>query len=89
MSFLKMCVNSIPQKEFWLLLEKFRKSYSPQQVIRSSKFYDAIMKENRLVLKFSNHIHQLASTLKSMSADIPENEMAMGLLNGLPDCINA
>ena len=41
------------------------------------------------VFKFANRIHQLASTLKSMNVITSESEMAMALLNGLPDEYNA
>ena len=41
------------------------------------------------VLQFSNRIRQISSTLKSMKFMIPESEMAMALVNGLPDDYNA
>lgn len=49
------------------------------------KFYTATKSEEETVLQFSNRIRQLASTLKSMNVTIEDNEMAMALLNGLPD----
>ena len=49
------------------------------------KFYTAVMKGNESVLKFKNRIRQLAASLKAMNVDIPKCEMAMALLNGLPE----
>ena len=49
------------------------------------RFYTASLQANESILKFSNRIRQLAASLKSMNVDIPEEEMAMALLNGLPD----
>lgn len=49
------------------------------------KFYTAALSENEPILKFSNRIRQLASTLKNMNVAITESEMAMAFLNGLPD----
>ncbi len=47
------------------------------------------MLENESVLQFANRIPQLAATLKSMKVSISESEMAMALLNGLPEEYNA
>ncbi len=47
------------------------------------------MEENESVLKFANRIRQLAASLKAMNVDIPQSEMAMALLNGLPQEYNA
>ena len=52
------------------------------------KFYTATKEEGETVLKFANRIRQLASTLKSMSVVIDESEMAMALLNGLPEAFD-
>eukprot|EP00171_Calliarthron_tuberculosum_P023309 IDg23309t1 len=49
------------------------------------KFYTATMKDGERVLEFSARIRQLASTLKSMGVTVDNNEMAMALLNGLPE----
>ena len=49
------------------------------------KFYTAVKNETESILKFSNRIRQLSSSLKSMNVIISESEMAMALLNGLPD----
>ena len=43
------------------------------------------MNNDESVLQFANRIRQLANTLKSMNVVISESEMAMALLNGLPE----
>ena len=43
------------------------------------------MNVDKSVPKFANRIRQLAATLKSMNVSISESEMAMALLNGLPE----
>ena len=53
------------------------------------KFYTATMGTEESVLQFANRIRQLAATLKSMNVIISESEMAMALLNGLPEEYNA
>ena len=53
------------------------------------KFYTATMGSQEIVLQNSNRIRQLAATLKSMNVEISESEMAMALLNGLPEEYNA
>ena len=53
------------------------------------RFYTATMSPDESVLQFSNSIHQLFSTLQSMNAMIYESEMAMALLNRLPEEYNA
>ena len=53
------------------------------------KFYTATMGSQEAVLQFSNRIRQLSATLKSMNVEISNSEMAMALLNGLPEEHNA
>ncbi len=43
------------------------------------------MKEN---LPQTNRIRQLASTLRSMGVEVDDKEMAMAVLNGLPERFN-
>ncbi len=40
------------------------------------------------ILAYTNRIRQLASTLKSMGVEIDDKEMAMAVLNGLPERFN-
>ncbi len=49
------------------------------------EFYTATKSETESVLKFANRIRLLAATLRTMNVMISESEMAMGLLNGIPD----
>lgn len=52
------------------------------------KFYTTLTKEMESILKFSNHIRQLAATLKSMSVGVPQSRISMALLNDLRDECN-
>ena len=49
------------------------------------KFYTATKEEGESALQFANRIRQLAATLKSMNVTIEDSEMAMAMLNGLPE----
>ena len=49
------------------------------------KFYTATMIESESILTYVTRIRQFADTLKSMGVDIDDKEMAMAVLNGLPD----
>ena len=48
-------------------------------------FYTATMQEGEKVIDFINRVRTLASTLESMDITIADKEMAMAVLNGLPD----
>eukprot|EP00171_Calliarthron_tuberculosum_P001057 IDg1057t1 len=48
-------------------------------------FYTATMTSNENVNSFCSRIRQLAGTLRSMGVILEESEMAMALLNGLPE----
>lgn len=48
-------------------------------------FYTAAMSESEDVITFITRVRQLASSLKSMGVTIDNGEMAMAVLNGLPD----
>lgn len=73
-------------KEMWTAIQDiFEKHTLVNKLSARRKFYTAEKQESESMLQFSNRIRQLASTLKSMQVYIPECEMAMTLLNGLPD----
>ena len=73
-------------KEMWTSIRNvFQRHTLLNKLSARRSFYTAIMSENESVLHFANRIRQLAATLKSMSVSIDESEMAMALLNGLPD----
>ena len=77
-------------KEMWLAIKNiFERHALLNKLSTRKKFYTVTMRDSESVLQFSNHIRQLAATLKSMSVSISENEIAMALLNGLPEEYNA
>lgn len=77
-------------KDMWLAIKNvFERHTLLNKLSARRKFYTASMNSNESVLQFSNRIRHLAATYKSMSVLISESEMAMALLNGLPDEYNA
>lgn len=48
-------------------------------------FYTATMRGNEKMLVYINRVRQMASILESMGIDIDDKELAMAVLNGLPD----
>lgn len=48
-------------------------------------FYTATMRSGEKILPYINRVRQMACTLESMGVAIDEKEMAMAVLNGLPD----
>ncbi len=77
-------------KEMWTAIRNvFERHTLLNKLSARRKFYTAAMEGNESVLKFANRIRQLAASLKSMNVDIPQSEMAMALLNGLPQEYNA
>jgi len=72
-------------KEMWAAIRNvFERHTLLNKLSARRKFYTAVMTESESILKFANRIRQLASSLKAMNVEIPQNEMAMALLNGLP-----
>ena len=77
-------------KQMWTAIKNvFERHTLLNKLAARRKFYTATMNETETVLQFANRIRQLASTLKSMNVTIDESEMAMALLNGLPDQYNS
>lgn len=73
-------------KEMWQsICDVFERHTLLNKLSARRKFYTATKQEEESVLQFSNRIRQLAATLKSMSVTVDESEMAMAMLNGLPD----
>ena len=73
-------------KEMWTLIcDIFEKHTLLNKLAARRRFYTAKMHENEKLLAFAARVRQLAATLKSMSVTIEDSEMAMALLNGLPD----
>ena len=77
-------------KDMWISIKNvFERHTLLNKLSARKKFYTATMSSDESVLQFSNRIRQLSSTLKSMNVAISESEMAMALLNGLPEEYNA
>ena len=77
-------------KEMWnAITNVFERHTLLNKLSARKRFYTATMSPDESVLQFSNRIRQLSSTLKSMNVIISESEMAMALLNGLPEEYNA
>ncbi len=73
-------------KEMWLTIKNvFERHTLLNKLSARRKLYTATKNESESVLKFSNRIRQLAATLETMNVKILDDEMAMTLLNGLPD----
>ena len=64
--------------EVWkIICEIFERHTILNKLSARCKFYIALKHENESVLSLSNRIPHNASTLKSMSVDIPESEKAI------------
>jgi len=73
-------------KEMWATIrDVFERHTLLNKLSARRKFYTACKAEEESILQFSNRIRHLGSMLKSMNVTIDDNEMAMALLNGLPD----
>ena len=73
-------------KDMWQrICDVFERHTLLNKLSARRKFYTALKAESESALQFSNRIRQLASTLKSMKVTVDESEMAMALLNGLPE----
>ena len=76
-------------KEMWVAIQNvFERHTLLNKLSARRKFYTASMKETETVLQFSNRISLLSLRLKAMDVKIDESEMAMALLNGLPDAFH-
>ena len=77
-------------KERWNAIKNvFERHTLLNKLSAHKRFFTATMSTDESVLQFSNRIRQLSSTLKSMDVIISESEMAIALLNGLPEEYNA
>ena len=73
-------------KEMWKTIsDVFEKHTLLNKLAARRRFYTAKMHESEGVLEFANSIRQLAVTLKSMKVTIDDEEMAMVMLNCLPE----
>lgn len=77
-------------KEMWTSIKNvFERHTLLNELSARREFYTASMREGESVLQFSNRIRHYAATLKGMEVDLPESEMSMALLSGLPDEFNS
>ena len=73
-------------KEVWAsICNLFERHTLLNKLAARRNFYTATMHQSENVITFINRIKTLASTLKSMNVIIDDSEMAMAVLNGLPD----
>ena len=85
-SYLEQVQHAETAKQMWkLICDIFEKHTLLNKLAARRRFYTAKMHDNEKLLAFAARIRQMAATLKSMSIAIEDSEMAMALLNGLPD----
>eukprot|EP00171_Calliarthron_tuberculosum_P000924 IDg924t1 len=73
-------------RDMWqTLCDIFEKHTLLNKLAARRNFYTATMTSVENVSSFSSRIRQLAGTLRSMGVILEESEMAMALLNGLPE----
>eukprot|EP00171_Calliarthron_tuberculosum_P004339 IDg4339t1 len=85
-SHLEQVQHAVTAKEMWkMICDIYERHTLLNKLSARRKFYTATMKDGERILEFSARIRQLASTLKSMGVAVDNNEMAMALLNGLPE----
>jgi hypothetical protein len=76
-------------KEMWTsILNVFERHTLLNKLSARRNFYTATMQDGEKILQYANRIRQIAATLKNMGVEIDDNEMAMALLNSLPDCFD-
>ena len=85
-SHLEQVQHASSAKMMWqLILDIFEKHTLLNKLAARRRFYTATMHDDEKVLEFASRIRQLAASLKSMGVTVDDQEMAMALLNGLPD----
>lgn len=83
---LEQVQHAFTAKEMWsLIADIFEKHTLLNKLSARRRFYTAKMEDGEKIRSFAACLRQLASTLKSISVDVKDNEMAMALLSGLPD----
>ena len=72
-------------KEMWkAIMNVFERQTLLNRLSARRKFYTVTMENGEKMLTYLNRVKQLAATLKSMSVEIDDQELAMAALNGLP-----
>eukprot|EP00171_Calliarthron_tuberculosum_P021771 IDg21771t1 len=78
--------HATTSRQMWnLLCDIYEKHTLLNKLAARRRFYTAKMAESEKIMAFAARVRQLASTLKSMSVPIDDNELAMSFLNGLPE----
>ena len=73
-------------KEMWQsILNLFERHTLLNKLAARRNFYTASMHDNEQIITYVNRVRLLASTLKSMGVEIDDKELAMAVLNGLPE----
>ncbi len=67
------------------ILNLFERHTLLNKLAARRNFYTATMHENEQIITYVNRVRQLASTLKSIGVEIDDKELAMAVLNGLPE----
>ncbi len=70
------------------VLNIFERHTLLNKLVARRKFYTATMLADERILACTNRIRQRASAEKSMGVEIDDKEMAMAVLNGLPERFN-
>lgn len=72
--------------EMWkTILDIFERHKLLNKLTARRKFYTATMLDTEKILTFTNRVRHLAATLESIGVNLEEYEMAMDVLNGLPE----
>ena len=83
---LEHVIDADTAKEMWQsIMDIFERHTLLNKLAARRNFYTAVMLSNEKILSYINRIRQLASTLKSMNVHIDDIEMALAVLNGLPE----
>eukprot|EP00171_Calliarthron_tuberculosum_P000627 IDg627t1 len=82
---LKNVTNTTTALEMWSEICNVHQRHTLLNKLSARRdFYTATMQNGEKMLVYINRIRQMAATLKSMDVVIDDKEMAMAVLNGLP-----
>ncbi len=70
------------------VLNIFERHTLLNKLVARRKFYTATMRADERIVACTNRVRQRASAVKSMGVEIDDEEMAMAVLNGLPERFN-
>ena len=73
-------------REMWnFILNVFQRHTLLNKLAARRNFYTVVIKHGEKMLHYNNRVRQLAGTLKSMETIAEDAEIAMTILNGLPE----